>query len=117
MIRYFILSFFISTSCFASDLIYLTCDGVVRDGELNAEVKKFKNDFLIDLRNKTVQQIITGLTEEQTRDLRRDFIETETQFVTVDNSLSFNRLTLEYRLKGAMGFSISGICKKVEKSM
>ncbi len=101
----------VNANVYASDSIYLHCKGEVFDTALNQEVKKVNNDFLINKKDKYVQQIITGLTEEQTKDLRHPYEVTKTQYVTSDGFLSINRHTLEYEVDGVMGIRIRGVCK------
>jgi hypothetical protein len=103
---------------FASEnLIYLTCEGIVTDTAFNQEVKKVKNDILINKDDKTMQQIITGLTEEQTANLRMRYVETPTQFVSENGFLSINRRTLEYSVDGVMNARINGHCKIVKPEL
>lgn len=101
----------LSGSCLASDVIYLNCDGVVTDSAFNKKLKNVKNDFLINRDEKYIQQIITGMTEAQTENLRYTYIETATQYVTENEFLSINRHTLEYSIDGTMGISINGVCR------
>ncbi|MBA5760870.1 hypothetical protein H2O73_00835 [Vibrio sp. 404] len=106
-----ILSMLLSFQCLGADLVYLTCNGVAKDTELNVEIKKVENDFLLNRDEKTIQQIITGLSEEQTNNLRQSYTESTTQYVTSNDSISINRRTLEYTIKGIMGMRIYGKCK------
>lgn len=101
----------------SENLIYLTCEGVVTDTAFDKEVKKVKNDFLINKDDKTIQQIITGLTEEQTGNLRMRYVETPTQFVSENGLLSINRRTLEYSVDGVMSTRINGDCKIVKPEL
>ncbi|KJG03274.1 hypothetical protein [Photobacterium angustum] len=108
---------FLSGSCLASDVIYLNCDGIVTDSAFNKKVKNVKNDFLINKNEKYIQQIITGMTEEQTEDLRHSYVETATQYVTKNGFLSINRHTLEYSIKGVMGMNINGVCRVLKPAI
>ncbi|MET2949645.1 hypothetical protein ABXV18_16185 [Vibrio owensii] len=106
-----------SGSCIASDIVYLSCDGIAADSVLNQKQNTVKNDFFINKKEKYFQQIITGLTEEQTKSLRLRYQETPTQYVSEDGSLHINRHTLEYSFKGPMGLSINGVCKVLKPSI
>jgi hypothetical protein len=103
--------------CASENLVYLTCEGVVTDTAFNKEVKKVKNDFLINKEDKTIQQIITGLSEEQTANLRMSYVETPTQFVSTNELLSINRHTLEYSVDGFLSTRITGYCKIVKSEL
>lgn len=117
MKKWSLLLLFLGGNCIASEIIYLNCDGVVTDTALNQEVKKVKNDFIINRSEKYIQQIITGMTEEQTEHLRYSYIETPTQYVTTDNFLSINRHTLEYFIDGVMGININGVCRVLKPAI
>ena len=117
MRNWLLLSVMLSCNVIASEIIYLNCDGVVIDSSFNQEVKKVKNDFIINKGEKYIQQIITGMTEEQTRNLRHTYKESSTQFVTEDGFISINRHTLEYAVDGVMGINIKGFCKVMKPSI
>lgn len=109
MSKWSLLLLFMSSTCNASQVIYLTCNGVATDTGLNKVVSTMKSDFIINKKEKYIQQVITGMTEEQTKNLRYPYTETPTQYVS--HGFSINRHTLDYAVEGVMGVKITGSCK------
>lgn len=94
-------------------LTYLSCSGNSYDSELGVKMGEVKNDFILDTENKTIQQVIPGMTLEETLDLKRGYSIKEN--VLFDEfGFSINRYTLDYNVKGPIGLKISGKCVVVE---
>lgn len=72
-----------------------------------------KNDFILNTENKTIQQVIPGMTHGETSDLKRGY--SVKQNILFDEfGFSINRFTLDYNVKGKLGLKISGKCIVVE---
>tara|TARA_R110001592_G_scaffold6774_6_gene36737 strand:+ start:15515 stop:15775 length:261 start_codon:yes stop_codon:yes gene_type:complete len=84
---------------------------------LNQDLGETDNDFLLDKTAMTIQQIITGMTEEETTNLRQDIVETTTQYITKNGRIAINKHTLEYSASGIMGFSVRGKCEVVQPTI
>lgn len=104
----------LSLSASADELVYLTCNGLAKDTELNTALKETKNDFLINKKTMTIQQIITGMSAEETRNLRQKIKDSGTQYISENGMIAINKHTLEYSVSGFMGLSINGRCKVVK---
>lgn len=103
----------ITTEINAQESIYLVCTATnASDGDLLSGTEGTKNDFLIDKKDKIISQIITGLTDEQLKNLSHSYKETDTQYISDDGFISINKYTYEYSISAFGGF-ITGFCKTV----
>lgn len=113
----FLVAAFLILSASADEVVYLSCNGLAKDTELNTVLKKTENDFLINKTKMTIQQIITGMSAEETKNLRQNIKDSGTQYISDNGMIAINKNTLEYSVSGFMGLSISGHCKVVEQEI
>ncbi len=101
-----------SGGCIASDIIYLSCEGKIISNEFTSS-EVVRNNFLINKKDKYIQQVITGIDESNSDSLKYHYKETNTQYISEYDFLSINKHTLEYHMNGMAyaGASLHGKCK------
>lgn len=107
-----------SGGCVASDIIYLSCEGKLISNEFTSS-EVVINSFLINKKDKYIQQVITGIDESNSDSLKYPYRETDTQYISENDFLSINKHTLEYYADGMAyaGASLHGKCKILKPSI
>jgi hypothetical protein len=90
-IYFSILVIFLSTLVRADEVLYLSCHGIAKDTSMNIILKEVENDFLLNKTALTIQQVITGMSEEENSNLRHNVKETATQFISENGRVAINK--------------------------
>ena len=104
----------LSISCFASNAIHLSCEGVMTEITYNDEPIPVGSYFILNKQDKTLEEAATQADlqlDSHEKTLKHAFLSSPTHYTTKDGLISINRHTLEYFNNRHM--KTHGICKVV----